>query len=702
MSADLTPEDRELLKELLDAGSFLPNRFRASLFADAPATELVWQGKTTRVETAVLPFQSVEHVDEPRQETTAIPSLFDIDGSSGRQIGGWTNKLVWGDNRLILSSLSSGPMRQQIEEEGGLKFVYIDPPFDVGADFSMDIEVGGETFTKKPSIVEEVAYRDTWGRGSDSYLSMLVERLLLIRSLLDDEGFVLVHIDWRVEAQVRLLMDEVFGSNNFVNQIVWSYRSGGASRKASLPRKHDNLLLYRKTPGATVTGQTERQYLEKAFMDSKIDADGRHYVDTILRDVLEGEIPIVLEDGSIRKFNTRPVLNLSTERVGYPTQKPEGLISLLLNICSRPGDLVADFFCGSGTLPVVAEREGRKWLACDLSRFAIHATRKRLIDVQRHQKSAGKQYRAFEVLNLGAYERQHFVGLNVNMSPEQIAEQSRAREELFLELVLNAYAAQRATSTPPFHGTKDNVAVFIGAIDSPVTESQVQEAIASAVALGITRVDVLGFEFEMGLKPLLQDEARSKGVNLALRYIPNDVFDSRAVKSGDVKFHDVAYVEFAASVSGREVRVELRDFAVFYRQEDAESAAAGLRSGSSRVVVDGGQVVRVAKDKTGVITRDVLTTHWTDWIDYWAVDFDYMSQPEVLRVLENGTEKQVRTGRFIFENRWQSFRTKQNRVLDLSSAPHRYTAPGKYQIAVKVIDIFGNDTTRVIPVVVKG
>ncbi len=702
MSADLTPEDRELLKELLDSGSFLPTRFRASLFADAPATELVWQGKTMRVETAVLPFQSVEHVDEPRQEATSIPSLFDIDDSSGRQIGGWTNKLIWGDNRLILSSLSSGAMREQIEAEGGLKFVYIDPPFDVGADFSMDIEVGGETFTKKPSIVEEVAYRDTWGRGSDSYLSMLVERLLLIRSLLDDEGFVLIHIDWRVEAQVRLLMDEVFGSDNFVNQIVWSYRSGGASRKASLPRKHDNLLLYRKTSAATVTGQTERQYLEKAFMGSKVDAEGRHYVDTILRDVLEGEIPTVLEDGSIRKFNTRPVLNLSTERVGYPTQKPEGLISLLLNICSRPGDLVADFFCGSGTLPVVAEREGRKWLACDLSRFAIHATRKRLIDVQRNRKASGEPYRAFEVLNLGAYERQHFVGMNVNLSTEAMAEQSREREELFLDLVLSAYAAQRATSTPPFHGTKENTAVLIGAIDSPVTEGQVREAISSAVASGITRVDALGFEFEMGLKPLLQDEARAMGVNLALRYIPNDVFDSRAVKSGDVKFHDVAYVEFLPSASNGEVCVELKDFAVFYRQEDAESAAAGLRNGSSRIVVDGGQVVRVEKDRKGVINREVLTTHWTDWIDYWAVDFDYMSQPEVLRVLEDGVEKQVQTGRYIFENRWQSFRTKQNRTLDLSSAPHRYETPGEYQVAVKVIDIFGNDTTRVVPVVVKG
>ena len=702
MPLDLTPEDVEVIKGLLDQGEPLPDRFRASLFAGASAAELIWPGKTTRVETAVLPFQSIEHVDEPRQETSSIPSLFDMDPGSGRQVGGWTNKLIWGDNRLILSSLANGPMRKQIEDAGGLKFVYIDPPFDVGADFSMDVEVGGETVTKKPSVIEEVAYRDTWGKGAESYLSMISERLHLIRSLMHDEGLIVVHIDWRVDAQVRLVMDEVFGSDNFVNQLVWAYRSGGASRKASLPRKHDNLLLFRKTKSATVAGQTERQYLDKPFMGSKQDTEGRYYVDTILRDVIEGALPIVAEDGEIRVFNTRPVLNLSTERVGYPTQKPEGLISLLLNICSEPGDLVADFFCGSGTLPVVAEREGRKWLANDLSRFSIHTTRKRLIDVQRGQKAAGLLYRAFEVLNLGQYERQHFVGVDVNLSSEERSEQARQREEAYLTLILKAYAGERAKGTPPFHGVKGTTAVLVGPIDAPVTEKQVREAIAAAVSARVTRIDVLGFEFEMGLKPLLQDEAREQGVNLALRYIPNDVFDTRAVKSGDVKFHEVAYVEFRPSVSGGEVTVALEDFAVFYRQEDAESAAAGLRNGSSRVVVDDGQVVKVSKDRSGIITRDVLTSKWTDWIDYWAVDFDYMSQPEVIRVVEDGEEKQVKTGRFIFENRWQSFRTKQDRELELASAPFEYPEPGTYKVAVKVIDIFGNDTTRVVAVRVRS
>src|ERR1019366_9501791 len=137
-------------------------------------------------------------------------NLFSTD-QRGRQLKGWTNKLIWGDNKLILSSLKNGPLREEIERQGGLKLIYIDPPFDVGADFSMDIEIGEETFTKKPSIIEEIAYRDTWGRGTDSFISMIFERLSLMSELLASDGSIYVHCDWRVTAFMRLALDEVFG-----------------------------------------------------------------------------------------------------------------------------------------------------------------------------------------------------------------------------------------------------------------------------------------------------------------------------------------------------------------------------------------------------------------------------------------------------------------------------------------------------------
>src|SRR5271165_2088007 len=203
------------ITRLLEQGKCLPEKYRFLLFEDKREVELVWNGKTNEVCNVVLPFQTIEQVDEPRAEkpedTAAQQDLFSTD-SRGRQLKGWTNKLIWGDNKLILSSLKNGPLREEIERQGGLKLIYIDPPFDVGADFSMDIEIGGDTFTKKPSIMEEIAYRDTWGKGADSFIAMLYERLILMRDLLSERGIICVHMGWGVSHLVRTATDEVFGS----------------------------------------------------------------------------------------------------------------------------------------------------------------------------------------------------------------------------------------------------------------------------------------------------------------------------------------------------------------------------------------------------------------------------------------------------------------------------------------------------------
>src|SRR5690242_1960687 len=181
-SYELSEAEQRDLVTLIQQGKALPDKYRFILFEDKREVELVWNGKTREVTTAVLPFQTLEHIDEPRKEKADEESLGLEMG--GRQIKGWTNKLIWGDNKLILSSLKSGALRKQIEDAGGLKLIYIDPPFDVGADFSMDIEIGDETFHKEPNLLEEIAYRDTWGRGSDSFIPMIYERSLLMRDLL--------------------------------------------------------------------------------------------------------------------------------------------------------------------------------------------------------------------------------------------------------------------------------------------------------------------------------------------------------------------------------------------------------------------------------------------------------------------------------------------------------------------------------------
>src|SRR3990170_7566217 len=204
----LTDNEIRDITKLLEKGEPLPEHFRFLLFEDKREVELVWNGKTNEVCNVVLPFQTIEHVDEPRseKEMKLQGELFSM--QTGRQLKGWTNKLIWGDNKLILTSLKNGPLREEIEKEGGIKLIYIDPPFDVGADFSMDIEIGGDTFTKKPNILEEIAYRDTWGKGADSFIAMIYERLVLMRDLLADDGSIYVHLDEKMVHYVRAVLDE--------------------------------------------------------------------------------------------------------------------------------------------------------------------------------------------------------------------------------------------------------------------------------------------------------------------------------------------------------------------------------------------------------------------------------------------------------------------------------------------------------------
>ncbi len=212
--ARLTEQEQQEIARFIEADKPLPDKYRFLLFEEKREVELVWNGKTGEVCDVVLPFQTIERVDQPRAEN---PSDATMNGSPvdsdarGRQLKGWTNKLIWGDNKLILSSLKNGPLREEIERQGGLKLIYIDPPFDAGTDFSMDIEIGDETFTKKPNILEEIAYRDTWGQGADGFIAMIHERLVLMRDLLADDGTIYVHAGSQVSSYLRLILDEVFG-----------------------------------------------------------------------------------------------------------------------------------------------------------------------------------------------------------------------------------------------------------------------------------------------------------------------------------------------------------------------------------------------------------------------------------------------------------------------------------------------------------
>ncbi len=465
-----------------------------------------------------------------------------------------------------------------------------------------------------------------------------------------------------------------------------------------------------------------------------------------------------------------------------------------------------------------------------------------MIGVQRQLKEEGKDFRAFEILNLGKYERAHYIGVNMNLREEERQKQLEQKEKDFIALILKAYKAETVENFRCFHGKKAGRIVAVGPVNLPVTRLFVEEIILECREKRVSRVDILAFEFEMGLFPNIQEEAKSKGIDLALKYIPREVFDKRAVEKNQIVFHDVSYIEvkphvkyppdkggqggyipynpaltekarenrknttpsesklwfevlqnkrfsdlkftrqkpldeyivdfycaelmLAIEIDGdshaeqvdydnrrtlrlnqlgievirytnrdvssnldgvysdlhekiklrynkppqsplsgglSKVAVELTDFSVFYNQDTVDNAAASLGNGKNKIVVEGGKIIKVIKDKNGIVTREVLTKKWTDWIDYWSVDFNFESKREIVRAKNEATGEmeEVWTGDFIFENEWQSFRTKKDRSLELKT-PFHDCHPGRYKVAVKVVDIFGNDTMKIIDVSVGG
>ena len=707
-------EKRDVIK-YLEAGKPLPEKYRFLLFGETEEVELLWNGKTNEVTNVVLPFQIIEQIDVPRTEQFGNPNLGTLFDTSGRQITGWTNKLIWGDNKLILSSLKNGPLRKEIEAQGGLKLIYIDPPFDVGADFSMDIKIGDgegeESFTKRPSVIEEIAYRDTWGKGADSFIEMIYERLRLMHELLAEDGSIYVHCDYRVNSIIRLALDEIFGKDRIVNEIIWWYKRWTGT-SSTYQRMHDTILFYSKS----------EQYIFNQLFQPLAPSTALVHGDTRRINVKneEGKLVTIKTEEPSKGVQLHDVWELpfvvahSQEQVDYPTQKPIELMGRIIDASSNPGDLVADFFCGSGSFMAAAEglrsrkdgnrteyfaTDSRKWIGSDLGKFSIHTTRKRLIGVQRELKKEGKDFRAFEILNVGRYERENFVAVNDDLRAEEKAKQAERKEKEFIKLILTAYKAEPLDTFKNFVGKKRDRMVAIGPINLPASSKFIDFILEECVIHKITKVDVLGFDYEMGL-----DVTRAKdfGVDIALKIIPREVFDARAVERGQVKFYDVAYLEAKPIISGKgnskEVKIELTDFSCSYSQDDITEIIEGLKPGGSKIILDSGKLIKVSKDKvTEDVTQDILTKKWSDWIDYWAVDFNFASRKEIIKVIEKGEEKEVWTGDYIFDNEWQSFRTKKNRNLELTSVV-KEVSKGAYKVAVKVVDIFGNDTTKVIEV----
>lgn len=714
----LNDADKTRIIELIKAGEKLPKEDIYKLFSDEEDVFLFWNGRKEDVTNIALPFHSIEHIDEPRKEADRQQtSLFETD-FRGRQLKGWTNKLIWGDNKLILSSLANGPLREEIEKEGGLKLIYIDPPFAVGADFGFDIQINGETAEKKQNIIEEIAYRDTWGKGISSFLSMLHNRLRIIESLMAETSIIYIHLDWRMIHFVKLAADDTFGGKNFMCNIIWKRITSG--RKAASNKwlaVDDIMLVYTKGDFKLKTqyqGYSD-EYIKRFSFDDD-DGRGPYFWDNI-GTYSQERLNKLETDGRIRYpenpnakprmknylwegkgvvidniwTDISPVNSQANEDTQYPTQKPEALLERIINSSSNEGDLIADFFCGSGTTAAVAEKLNRKWIATDLGRFAIHTTRKRMIGVQRELQEKGKDFRSFEILNLGKYERQFFMDDLTNGA-------RKSKEDLYVNLILEAYKARRIEGHKTLHGSKAGRFVNVGPLDVPVTQSRLLDIFEECKQKLYTQVDVLGFEFEMGLTPQFIQELKEKGVAITLKYTPKDVFDKRAVEKGQARFYDVAYLNAEIHQKGKTVHIELTDFVTHYTQEDIEDIQKSMRPGS-KVVIEDGQIIKVEKDKNGIITRNVLTENWFDWIDYWAIDFNYEDKKEIIKITnDKGEVEEKWTGNYLFENEWQSFRTKKNPVIEFKSTIYEYEKSGKYKVMVKVVDILGIDTSKIIEI----
>lgn len=715
----LDDNEKQAVMDRIKNNQPLPKEYIYKLFGDEEDVFLFWNGRKEEVINIALPFHSIEHIDEPRQETGELQkALFDI---KGRQIKGWTNKLIWGDNKLVLSSLVNGPLRDEIEKEGGLKLIYIDPPFAVGADFSFNIEINGDTVEKRQSIIEEIAYRDTWGKGISSYLSMMYERLKLMHQLLVEDGSIYVHCDWRVNNHIKILLDDIFGISKFKNEIIWQRTTNTGSSKGianKLSNDTDSILYYSKSEKPILNKQFRPysdEYLERFKYEDKNGKYRWQYMATFSQEKLKEleEKGMIRWQKNSKKPEYKQYLNdlkgiplnnlwddifhinpMAIENLNYPTQKPEELLDRIFKISSNEGDMVADFFSGSGTTAAVAEKLGRKWIACDLGRFAIHTTRKRLIGVQRELKESGQPYRAFEVLNLGKYERRFFMANLANGSLQQ-------KEDAYVDFILEAYKALRIQNHKTLHGKKAGRFVHVGPLDVPVTKTRIEDIFSECRQNLYTSVDVLGFEFEMGLNPYITQEFKEKGVDFRLKYIPKEVFDKRAVEKGQVKFYDVSYLSAKPVVKGKKVTVTLVDFITGYTQDDIEDIEQAMRSGT-RVIIENGQIIKISKDADNIIKREVLTEKWSDWIDYWSIDFNYEDKKEIIKLKsESGEIEESWTGNYIFENEWQSFRTRKNKEIEFTSTSYEYKQPGRYNIMVKVVDILGIDTSQTVEVEIK-
>ena len=593
----------------------------------------------------VLPSKDVSGLF--KGSTPQIPNAFNMAGGNGE----WMNRLVYGDNLLAMQALLAGDAQTGLPSlRGKVDLIYIDPPFDSKADYRTKISLPGTDIQQKPTVIEQFAYADTWEEGTISYLKMMYPRLVLMKELLSESGSLYVHIDWHVGHYVKLLLDEIFGKDSLLNEIMWCYSIGGKGTRF-FGRKHDVIFLYSKSSHYIFNGKdqlvaTERK--ENSHMRLKVDEDGREYQEKT--DKKSGKVyRYYVDEGKIPNDYWTDIEQLNredAERVGYATQKPERLLERIIAASSNKDSLVCDFFGGSGTTASVAERLGRRWITCDIGKPASLVMRKRFID---------QEVKPFLYQSIGDYQKEAFKN---NKRYKHVGDLS--------QVVLGLYGALPFT---PEQTNDRNFGYIKGTrtlvmVDSPnrlTTAATIRKAVeAKASLLGgdWEKVVVLGWNFAFDISQAIQKYESSK---VEVLVIPPDLLDKLAKKGykkliddKSVRFSSLQYLvakPLVVTSAGEndEIDVELENY----------------------VLLSPDNIPLDDKDKEKlqhVLERDPLSL-----IEYWSIDPDY-----------DGVT---------FRSTWQDYRENMENDNDPLHCVYktRLRVPHKAQrkVCIKAVDVFG-------------
>lgn len=592
-----------------------------------------------------------------RGQVPNIPNAFNaaLDG------GSWMNRLVYGDNLLTMQALLAGDPQTGLPSlRGKVDLIYIDPPFDSKADYRTPITLPNTSFSQKPTVIEQFAYADTWEEGTISYLKMIYPRLVLMKELLSEKGSIYVHIDWHIGAYMKIILDDIFGKNRFLNEIMWCYTIGGKG-SSFYGRKHDTILLYSKSPNYTFNGKDKNVIVQRKLnthMRTKIDDDGREYQEKT--DKKSGKIyRYYVDEGKVPEDYWIDIEQLNredAERVGYATQKPSKLLTRIIAASSNEGDLVCDFFGGSGTTAAVAEKLGRRWITCDIGKPASLVMRKRFID---------QEVNPFLYQSIGDYQKEAF---HNNKKLRRVGDLSQVVLGLFGALPFSPEQVNDR-NFGYVKGTRNLVMV-----DSPnrlttaATVRRAVEAKASLLGGDWDKVIVLGWNFAFDISQAIE---KYKNSNVEVLVIPPDLLDKLSKKG------------FKKLIADKIVRFSSLQYLVVNPVEVTMNG-----NGEDELDISLSNYVLLSPDNIPLDDKDkeklqqVMEQDPLSLIEYWSIDPDYDGDT--------------------FRSTWQDYRENVDNDSDPLHCVYstRIAMPHKDErkVCVKAVDVFGFESQVILDV----